>query len=74
MRGSRIKQNDCRMIVDRKHTGYHGLSFWDVINGGVVHTSLILILLLLGIGAKLHKVPRLVAVEPRPPYLSNSSR
>jgi hypothetical protein len=51
------------MIVDRKHTSYHRFSFYDVINGGVVHTSLILRLLLLGIGAKLRKVPRLVAVE-----------
>jgi hypothetical protein len=63
---SRIKQNDYRMIVDRKHTDCHGLSFQDVINGGVVHMSLVLILLLLGIGAKLRKVPRLIAVETGP--------
>jgi hypothetical protein len=53
------------MIIDRKHTGCHGLSFWDVLNGGVVHMGLILSLLLLRIGAKLRKVPRLVAVETR---------
>jgi hypothetical protein len=62
------------MIVDGKHTSYHRFSFWDVINGGVVHMILILCLLLLGIGAKLHKVPRLVAVETRSLYLSHSSR
>jgi CRISPR/Cas system CMR-associated protein Cmr1 (group 7 of RAMP superfamily) len=56
------------MIVDRKHTDYHGLFFQDVINGGVVHTSLILVLLLLGIGAKLRKVPGLIAVETRSSY------
>jgi hypothetical protein len=62
------------MIVDRKHTSCHRFSFWDVINGGVVDMSLILRLLLIGIGAKLRKVPRLVAVETRSLYLSHSFR
>jgi hypothetical protein len=39
-----------------------------------VHTSLILVLLHLGIWAKLHKVPGLVAVEAQSPHLSSSSR
>jgi hypothetical protein len=51
------------MVVDKKHIGYHGLSFWDVINGGVVHASLILVLLFLGKRTKLHKVTRLITVE-----------
>jgi hypothetical protein len=62
------------MIVDRKHTSYHRFSFWDVIDSGVVHTSLILRLLLLGVGAKLREVPGLVAVETWSLHLSHSSR
>jgi hypothetical protein len=51
------------MVVDRKHAGDHGPSFWDVIYGGVVHMSLILFLLLLGKRTKLRKVTRLIVVE-----------
>jgi hypothetical protein len=74
MRRSRIKQNDYMMIIDRKHTGCHGLSFRNVIYGGVVHTSLILVLLPFGKWAKLRKVPRLVAVETWSSYLSSNCR
>jgi hypothetical protein len=53
------------MVVDRKHTNCHRFSLWDVINGGVVHTTLVLILLFLGKRTKLRKVTRLIAVKTR---------
>jgi hypothetical protein len=40
----------------------------------VVHTSLILVMLLLGKRTKLHKVPRLVVVQAQSSYLSISFR
>jgi hypothetical protein len=62
------------VVVDRKHTSCHRLSFWNVIYGGVVHTSLILFLLFLGKRTKLCKMTKLVAVEAQFSYRSSSSR
>jgi hypothetical protein len=62
------------VVVDRKHTSCHGLSFRNVIHSGIVHTSGILVSLLLGKRAKLRKVPGLVAIIAWSPHLSSSSR
>jgi len=38
MRSSGIKQDNCGMLVDKKHTSRNHFTFRDFINGGIVHS------------------------------------
>jgi len=62
------------MLVNGKHTGSNWLSFWDVFNYCVMHTSWVGVLLFLRVRAEFGYVPDLVAVVARSSDLSGGSR
>jgi hypothetical protein len=62
------------MLVDGKLTSCHGFSFQNLVHSGVVHTSGVVLLLLLGwIGAKPREMARLITIEAGSPYCTSSS-
>jgi len=69
MRGSRIKQDNSRVLIYKEHTSRDHFTFRDLFNGGIVHSASTVITpscrIPLGIRAIPRPMTNLLAIEAR---------